>query len=123
MMAGGDAAGFQHLDARCQPIALQVKFIQPAPGKMRQAVMTAARHMPTSREDALDGHRLIAEIGDYRPALDQVLAGVNAIVQIECEGVKGVFKMQNELGMFTFHDIRSIIRQHDIAHAAGKGHL
>ncbi len=123
MMAGRQTAAFQHFASRLQDLAPQVHLIEPTPGRMRQAVAFTNRQMPLRRIDPLKRHGRIAIVGGRNPPFNQVIGGVDAVVQREPQGIGGVAQVNAELRGVTLVQLVRVVAKYRATHAVRERHL
>ena len=92
-MAGGQAAALQHFDARGDRFAADVPLVRPASMQVTELVVAATRQVPLRRSDALDRDWLVAGICDLCPALQQIVALMDAVVQHDPQRLEGINQM------------------------------
>ncbi len=96
LVAGGQAPAVQDLDARRERLAADVPFVRPAPVQVTEPVLLPARQVPLRRKDTFQRDGLIAAIGDLRPALDQVILGVDPIMQHNLQRLKRIAQVDRK---------------------------
>jgi len=77
---------FQNLETLNQLFTPEMHLIEVLAVEMRQAVVAARRQMPLRRPNPLQRNGCLAQVRNLCPAFDQVVGGVEAIVQRQPQG-------------------------------------
>ncbi len=111
MVTGGQAAAFEHFCAHGQRFTGQVELVGPAAPEMAEAVGAAAGQMPLGREDALDRQGGGSGVSHGHPAFEQVIGGVNPVVQDYFQGFERIPQVQAEFvpALFGFGEAQNRI--------------